>query len=130
MKNEDGGPGADNPDALERVRTTCLAFPEAHEVEAWGAPTFRVKNKMFATFASAEGQYGQGRPAIWFKAAPGEQDLRIRLDPDRYFSPPYVGVKGWIGMSLDDVDDWTVVHELLEDAYRLIAPKSLRAKLD
>ena len=54
---------------IDRLRTVCLALPEAHEVEAWGAPTFRVKNKMFATFAAPENHHGAGRPSVWVKMA-------------------------------------------------------------
>lgn len=113
------------PRPITRLRRLCLALPEAHEVEAWGEPTFRVRNKMFATFAAANNHHGGGRPAVWYKAAPGEQDLRIRRDPDRYFKPPYVGPSGWIGMWLDGAVDWDELGEDLRDAYRLIAPKKL-----
>lgn len=110
---------------ITRLRRICLALPEAHEVEAWGEPTFRVRNKMFATFAGPNNHHGGGRPAAWCKAAPGEQGMRVRMEPDRYFVPPYVGPSGWIGVWLDDGVDWTEVKHIVEDAYRLIAPKRL-----
>jgi hypothetical protein len=62
---------------LPKLRRLCLALPEAHEVEAWGAPTFRVMNKLFAMFADANDHHGGGRPAVWCKAAPGNQELMI-----------------------------------------------------
>ncbi len=110
---------------LTRLRRLCLALPEAHEVEAWGEPTFRVRNKMCATFASASSHHGGGRPAVWCKAAPGEQDVRVRMDADRYFVPPYVGPSGWIGIRLDGDVDWMSVRDMLEDGWRLVAPKRL-----
>lgn len=113
------------PKPITRLRKLCLALPEAHEVEAWGEPTFRVRKKMFATFASASSHHGAGRPAVWYKAAPGEQELRIRRDPGRYFSPPYVGPSGWTGMWLDGDVDWSELEDDLRDAYRLVAPKKL-----
>ncbi len=51
-------------------------------------------------------------------------------DPDRFFVPPYVGAKGWVGMRLGPGTDWVEVAELAEDSYRLIAPKPLVAQLD
>jgi hypothetical protein len=118
------------PKPVTRLRRLCLALPEAHEVEAWGEPTFRVRNRMFATFASAGNHHGAGRPAVWYKAASGEQELRIRRDPHRYFNPPYVGVKGWIGMWLDGDIDWNDLRDDLRDAYRLSAPRKLGALPD
>jgi hypothetical protein len=105
-------------------------LPEAHEVEAWGEPTFRVRNKMFAMHASASTHHGQGRPAVWCKSTPLEQDLLLRARPDRYFSPPYVGPGGWVGVYLDRRPSWTALQDILEEAYRRAAPKKLLAQLD
>ena len=118
------------PSPLTRLRKICLALPEAHEVEAWGEPTFRVKNKLFAMFAHAENHHGGGRAAVWAKAAPGNQALMIKANPDRFYVPPYVGPSGWIGIRLDKNPDWKEVGELMRDAYRLVAPKKLLATLD
>lgn len=114
---------------LTRVRKLCLSLPEAHEVEAWGEPTFRVRNKMFATFASASNHHGGGRHAVWCKAAPENQRLLVESNPDRYFRPPYVGPSGWVGIHLDGDVDWDDVADLLRDAYRMIAPRKLVAQL-
>lgn len=114
---------------LTRVRKICLALPEAHEVEAWGEPTFRVKNKLFAMFASAGNHHGGGRDAVWCKAAPGNQELMIRLAPERFFKPPYVGPSGWVGAWLDGKVDWTELDGLLKDSYVLVAPKKLVLQL-
>jgi hypothetical protein len=115
---------------LTRLRKLCLALPEAHEVEAWGEPTFRVRNKLFAMYASPSTHHGSGRPAVWCKAAPGNQALMIRAAPDRFFVPPYVGPSGWIGVWLDEVADWDDLADLLRDAYALVAPKRLRTELE
>ncbi len=114
------------PSPLARLRRLCLALPAAHEVEAWGTPTFRVKNKLFAMYAAAGNHHGAGRPAVWCKAGPGNQELMVRAEPHRYFSPPYVGKSGWVGIWLDRGVDWDVVGETLKDAYALIAPKAKR----
>jgi len=118
------------PSPLARLRKVCLALPEAHEVEAWGAPTFRVRNKLFAMYATADNHHGAGRPAVWCKAAPGNQGLMVRANPDRFFVPPYVGPNGWIGIRLDRSPDWKEVGELMRDSYRLVAPKRLIKVLD
>ena len=115
---------------LDRLRALCLALPEAHEVEAWGEPTFRVRNKIFAMCADAGNHHGAGRRGVWCKATHLTQDLLVRTQPDRFFVPPYVGPKGWVGVRLDGAPDWRVVAELLRDAYRLTAPKRLTARLD
>ena len=118
------------PKPLVRFRKLCLALPEEHEVEAWGEPTFRVRNKMFAMYADASNHHGGGRPAAWCKAAPVNQELLVRASPERYFVPPYVGPSGWIGVYLDSVADWGELADLLRDGYLLAAPKKLRASFD
>ncbi|MDQ6886083.1 MAG: MmcQ/YjbR family DNA-binding protein [Gemmatimonadota bacterium] len=114
---------------IKRLRSLCLALLEAHEVEAWGEPTFRVRNKIFAMYADAATHHGNGRHAVWCKATPLNQSLLLRAQPDRYFSPPYVGPSGWIGVWLDGKTDWTELKELILDGYRMTAPKRVLAKL-
>lgn len=116
------------PDPLPRLRALCLALPEAHEVEAWGEPTFRVRNRMFAMWAGAD-RHGRGRDAAWVKAAAGNQGLMVRDAPERFYVPPYVGPSGWVGVWLDGAAEWAQVAELLRDAYRLAAPRRLAAAL-
>ncbi len=118
------------PSPLSRLRKCCLALPEAHEQEAWGEPTFRVRNKLFAMYASADNHHGGGRPAVWIKALPANQSLMVADAPERFFVPPYVGPSGWIGVWLDDTPDWTEIGGLLEDGYRRTAPKRLLKLLD
>ncbi len=118
------------PKPLTRLRKLCLALPEAHEVEAWGEPTFRVRNKLFAMYAAPNNHHGAGRSAVWCKAAPGNQEIMVRAEPERFFVPPYVGPSGWVGVYLDGRVDWAEVATLLEDSYRLTAPKRLLVQLD
>lgn len=115
--------------SLARLRRLCLALPDAHEVEAWGEPTFRVRNRMFAMYAAASNHHGNGRAAVWCKAAPANQSLMVAAAPDRFFVPPYVGPSGWIGVYLGRGTDWAELGELLTDAYRLVAPTRLLARL-
>lgn len=110
---------------LPRLRKLCLALPEAHEVEAWGAPTFRVKNKLFAMFAHPTNHHGAGRSSVWIKATKENQGLMVRSQPDRFFRPPYVGPSGWVGVYLDNDPDWDEVAELLRDGWSQVAPKRL-----
>lgn len=112
---------------LSRLRRLCLALPEAHEVEAWGEATFRVRNKMFATYADASNHHGRGRHAAWVKAAPGRQARMVQTAPTRFFVPPYVGKAGWIGIWLDDDCNWDELADILRAAYLLNAPKKLAA---
>jgi hypothetical protein len=114
---------------LTRLRKICLALPEAHEVEAWGEPTFRVKNKIFAMFASENTHHGGGRPGVWIKSSHTVQEIVLQTDADQYFKPPYVGPSGWIGAFLDKRPDWETIGELLLDGYRMTAPKKLVAKI-
>jgi hypothetical protein len=112
---------------LSRLRKLCLGLPEAHEVEAWGEPTFRVKNKIFAMYAHANNHHGGGRHAVWCKAKAVNQRLMIDAAPDRFFAPPYVGPSGWIGVWLEGDCDWNELRDLLRDGYRMTAPKKLLA---
>ena len=110
---------------IDRLRAICLALPEAVAKEAWGDPTFRIRDKIFAME-----KRGDGRVSVWVKAPPGSQMVLVGADPDRFFAPPYVGPKGWVGMRLDKSPDWDEVAKLVIRSYRLIAPKKLVATLD
>ncbi|MBC7842251.1 MAG: MmcQ/YjbR family DNA-binding protein [Gemmatimonadaceae bacterium] len=117
-------------DPLIRLRALCLALPESSEKVAWGAPTFRVRDKLFAMYASADNHHGAGRPGVWIKATPANQALLVDDDPTRYFKPPYVGPSGWIGVWLDKRPPWSAVQSLLEDGFRQAAPKKLLAAIE
>lgn len=110
---------------IQRVRDLCLALPEAVEKPFGGheAPSFRVRDKLFVM------TYEDGT-AMTMKAAPGEQEALVAGDPDTFFVPPYVGHNGWIGIRLREDLDWTQIAELVEESYRMTAPKRLSAQLD
>jgi hypothetical protein len=105
---------------LEKLRAMCLALPEATEGEGVGSPSFRVRDKIFAMQHPAE-----GRPSLWCKAPAGFQAVVVESDPERFFVPPYVGHHGWIGIWLDVELDWGHLAELVEESYRMTAPKRL-----
>ena len=113
------------PTPAARLRAICLALPEAEERETWGDPTYRVREKIFAME-----RHGDGRLSFWCKAPPGSQQVLTGADPERFFVPPYVGSKGWIGMRLDRRPDWDEVAIVVKRSYRLIAPRKLAALLD
>lgn len=113
------------PARLQKLRKLCLKLPEAVEKVAWGDPTFRVKDKIFAM---QKGNYDGGRPCVWLKLGPGGQQHLVRSEPALYFVPPYVGSKGWVGVWLDGRSvPWARLGELIAESYRLIAPARLRA---
>lgn len=97
-----------------------MALPESEERETFGGPTFRVRKKIFALATQRTGS-----PAVWIKAPPGSQMVLVNADPARFFVPPYLGPKGWVGVRLDDTVDWQEVESLVRRSYRLIAPKTL-----
>jgi hypothetical protein len=106
--------------AYERVREIALRFPAADEKLSHGSPSFHVRGKMFLMFVGEA--YGRGL-AVWCKATPEEQRARVAADPARFFVPPYVGVKGWIGVDVDPkTADWIDLSILVEDGWRSVAP--------
>jgi hypothetical protein len=102
--------------ALTKIRKICLGFPEVTEKESWGAPTFRVSDRMFAMFV--ENHHGDERVAVWVNAPLEAQRVAVADDPRNFFVPPYVGTKGWIGVRVDMGLDWKSVAAILLQAYR------------
>ena len=113
-----------NPtDALERLRRICLSWKGASERPSWGTPTFWAGKRQFAIYVNDH--HGDGVMAVWTKAAEGLQGALVKSNPAIFFSPPYVGVKGWVGIRLDRRPDWKVVEGLLGDAFMMTAPKRM-----
>ncbi len=112
-------------DAIERLREICLAFPEAEERPFGGhtSPSFRVRDKLFAMVNEAQTQ-------ITCKALPGAQEVLVGSKPERFFVPAYVGHKGWIGIHLEAALDWDELADLVEQSYRMTAPKRVIAAFD
>ena len=104
----------------QKIQAICLALPEAEERETWEVQTFRVRDKIFAMYG--EGAEGQ---RVTCTAPPGAQQLLVGADPARFYVPPYVGHKGWIGIRLDDSADWAEIGSLIERSWRMTAPKKL-----
>ena len=107
--------------ALTRIRRICLALPEATEKIAWGSPTFRVRDRIFVMFLNDH--HGDGRLAIWCNADRDAQMAIVEADPRRFFVPPYVGPRGWIGIRLDRRPSWAVVAALIAEGHRRVLPR-------
>jgi len=109
---------------LDRLRAVCLALPEVTERLSHGAPTFFVRGKRPFLMVLTN-HHGDGRFAIWCAAEDGTQSMLVDADPERFFIPPYVGHRGWIGFRLDRALDWDELAGIVEDAYAAIAPPKL-----
>ena len=107
---------------IARLRTIVSALPETTEKVAWGEPTFRVRDKLFAQLDYHH--HGADHLGVWLAAALGVQEMLVYADPARYFVPPYVGKRGWVGVRLDGKVDWSAVTRLVRDAYDQIASRS------
>jgi len=107
---------------LQRVRRICATLPEATEKLSHGEPTFFVRKKVFAMFTN--NHHNDGHIAVWLPAKVGIQAMLIETFPDKFFKPPYVGVRGWIGIELEHVSDEELTFHIRE-AWTLIAPKRL-----
>ena len=115
-------------DPLLNLRKLCLALPETSERLSHGEPTWFVREKK--TFVMYADQHHDDRLGFWCAAPPGVQELLVDRDPEHYFRPPYVGHRGWLGVYLDVPVDWDVIADVVDDAYRAVAPKKLVAELD
>jgi hypothetical protein len=111
-------------ETLERIRRICLALPETSERLSHGAPTFFVEGKRAFLMVLAN-HHGDGRFAIWCAAEAGVQEMLVQADPERFFRPPYVGHRGWLGVRLDRGLDWDELAGIAEDAYAEVAPPKL-----
>ncbi|HRW09075.1 MAG TPA: MmcQ/YjbR family DNA-binding protein [Caldilineaceae bacterium] len=107
---------------LDRVRSISLALPEATERLSHGEPTFFVGKRVFTMFAG--NHHNDGHIAIWLPVPEGMQMMLIDAEPAKFYKPPYVGVRGWVGIELAAVDDGELAQHI-QTAWRLIAPKKL-----
>jgi hypothetical protein len=120
---------ANTDDPLDRVRAICLKLPETTERLSHGEPTWFVRDKK--TFVMYANQHHDDRVGFWCAAPAGTQEALVAADPEHFFRPPYVGHRGWLGVYLDVAGvDWPHLEEIIEDAFRCVAPKTLQALLD
>ncbi|MGB2952910.1 MAG: MmcQ/YjbR family DNA-binding protein [Gaiellaceae bacterium] len=109
---------------LADLRELCLALPETSERLSHGAPTFFVRGKRAFLMVMTD-HHGDGRFAIWCAAPEGMQGMLVEADPEKFFVPPYVGHRGWLGVRLDRRLDWNELAGIAEDAYAEVAPPNL-----
>jgi hypothetical protein len=114
----------DKAAVLDRIREVCLALPETSERLSHGHPTFFVRDKR-SFLTVLDDHHGDGRFAIWCAAADGVQQMLVEADPERFFRPPYVGHRGWLGVRLDRRIHWDELAGIVEDAYVEVAPPKL-----
>lgn len=113
---------------LRRLRAICLSLPETSERLSHGEPTWFIRGKKaFVMFAD---HHHDDRLAFWCAAPAGAQDVLVAAEPERFFVPPYVGHRGWLGVRLDVPTNWDQIRDLVTDAYRTVAPRSLIGRLD
>jgi hypothetical protein len=122
-------------DPVERLRRIALALPEATEKVSHGEVAFFCRRQfVMLDEHHHRPEHGPAHLAAWCAAAPGVQAELVGSDPGRFFVPPYVGHRGWVGVRLDEVDgrgpDWDEVAEIVVEAYRHVAPVTLRRRLD
>jgi hypothetical protein len=115
---------AERERTLELVRGICLGLPETSERLSHGAPTFFVRGKRAFLMVLTD-HHGDGRFAIWCAAGAGVQGMLVDADPGRFFVPPYVGHRGWLGMRLDRGFEPDELAGIVEDAYAEVAPPRL-----
>jgi hypothetical protein len=106
------------------LRELCLALPETSERLSHGHPTFFVQGKRSFVMV-LRNQHGDGRFAMWCAAEDGVQEMLVEADPERFFRPPYVGHRGWLGLRLDRELHWDEIAGIVEDAYAEVAPPKL-----
>jgi hypothetical protein len=116
-------------DLAGRLREICGALPEVTERPSHGAPTWFAGGKKSFVTLWASGHHEDDFPHLWCAAPPGAQASLVAESPGRFFRPPYVGGRGWIGVRLDGQVEWAEIAELCEDAYRAVAPARLIALL-
>ena len=116
-----------NEKHIERVRRICTSLPEVTEKLSHGEPTFFVGKKVFAMFSN--NHHGDGHIAVTVPAAIGIQEMLIKKSPKKFYRPPYVGVRGWVGIEVDRVNDKELAQHVGE-AWMLIAPRKVRLQLE
>jgi predicted DNA-binding protein (MmcQ/YjbR family) len=118
---------SEDPRLIE-VTKICLELPDADRNYSGHHAAFSVRAKIFAYFLNDH--HGDGIAAICCKVAPWENKDLINIEPSKFYSPAYIGPKGWVGLRLDiGPIDWVEVTEFIVDSYRQVAPKKLLAQL-
>jgi predicted DNA-binding protein (MmcQ/YjbR family) len=110
---------------IERFRRICVKRSDVSEKLSHGEATWFVKGRSFATTAD---HHHDDRLAVWLAAPAGRQESLIETDPERFFRPPYVGVRGWVGVYLDVPVDWDELGALVADAHATVFERTSRRR--
>jgi hypothetical protein len=117
-------------DPVARLRRICLDLPEMTERLSHGTPTWFLREKKQVAQFWPNAHHDVDFAQLWCAAPAGVQEALVESEPDRFFRPPYCGHRGWLGVRMDRDVDWAEMASIIEDAYRVIAPKKLVAQLD
>jgi hypothetical protein len=115
-------------DLEDRVRKICAALPGVTERQSHGSPGFFAGRQFVMLWP--DGHHDHHFSHLWAAAPPGAQDELVTTEPERFFRPPYVGGRGWVGVRLDGEVDWEEISAVCEEAFRTVAPKKLVRALD
>jgi predicted DNA-binding protein (MmcQ/YjbR family) len=113
---------------LTRVIKICFALPEAEHETMGDHSSFSVRKKKFAYYLN--NHHGDGIVSVCFRTERGENEVLLASDQTRFYSPAYIGPRGWVGLRLDTGKiDWKEVADFVTESYRQAAPKSLAARI-
>ncbi len=130
--------------ALTRVRAACLTLPQTSERPSHGGPAFFIRTSGFSgvqggrpsTAANTacfvmflDDHHDDGHLAIWCAAPDGVQTEMVETEPERFFRPPYVGHRGWLGVELAEVSA-VELTAICREAFLTVAPPGVRRLLD
>ena len=107
---------------LHKVRHICSGLPNTTEKLSHGSPTFFHK-KVYCRFTQDAARLA----VVWIPVPPGDQTALIGSAPGVYFRPPYVGVYGWVGIKLDQIEDEDLaVH--LHSAWKMMGSEKASSR--
>src|ERR1700685_2649424 len=113
----------------KRIRAICMALPLAVERLSHGEASWFINDKK--NFVAMSDHHHDDRVSVTFAAGAGVQESLTQGDAERYFRPPYVGGRGWVGAYLDGREEWNLpqwetISDLIVDAWLLVAPPKIR----
>jgi phosphoribosylglycinamide formyltransferase-1 len=119
---------SDGNHPLLRLTEICLGLPEAKRECCGDHASFSVRSRKFAYYL--QDHHGDGIVSVCFRTDPGEHEVLLASDPARFYSPAYIGPRGWVGLRLDvGKIDWVEVADFVIESFRSAAPKRLAAQV-
>jgi hypothetical protein len=105
------------PMTFDDVRSLALELPKVDEGTSYGTPAFKVAGKLLA-------RLHQDGESLVVKIDPDERTMRMKVDPETFYITDHYLNYPWILVRIASVDP-DDLRDLLEDAWRLTAPKRL-----